>query len=133
MIVVHGLFAEQHEPRVFAARKRKQGPGDEQRLGARGRVDADRAIGSERKAGAKLALRLGRPQRDQNHLRECARFSKAQRGLERNLVERVDARLEPFGRHPRAVGFHPHADVVIDDPLDPHHHRLQLAGSGLPT
>ena len=51
------------------------------------------------------------------------------RRLDRDLVERIDAHLEPFRRHAGAVGLHAHADVVIHDALDADDDRVQASGS----
>ena len=49
----------------------------------------------------------------------------SQGGLDRNLVERIEAHLESFRRHAGAVGFDAHAHVVVNDALDTDHDRLQ--------
>ncbi len=121
MVVVDSLFAEHDEAGLLALHDCVQGARDRQRLEVGRRVDADRAIGAHRQPGAQLLLRCGRADRHEHDAREGARLSEAQGCLERDLVERVDARLEPFRRHAGAVGLHAHADVVVDDALDADH------------
>ena len=87
--------------------------------------DANRAIGAHRQTSTQLLLGFDGPDRHEQDLRERARFLEAQRRLNRDLVERIDAHLEPFRRHAGAVGFHAHADVVVHDALDTDHDCVQ--------
>ena len=100
---------------------------DGQRLELGRSGNTDRAICAHRQSRAQLLLRLGGADRNEQNLGEGAGFLETQGGLDRNLVERIDAHLEPFRRHAGAVGFDAHAHVVVNDALDTDHDRLQEA------
>jgi len=63
----------------------------------RGRgFDEHGAIRAHRERGAQLLLCFGRPDGDREHLDSGPALLQAQRLLERDLIERVDAHLQAF-------------------------------------
>src|ERR1700694_4718405 len=76
------------------------------------------AIRSHRQGGAQLLLAVRRSHRGDNDLLGAAALLDAQRLLERDLIEGVDAHLDPVGDDAAAIGLHPDAHVVIHDALD---------------
>ena len=78
----------------------------------------DRAIGAHRETRAQLLLSIRRTNGHDDHFGRAALLLDAQRLLERDLVERIDAHLDAVGHDARAVGFDANADVVVHDALE---------------
>ena len=129
-VVVDRLFAEENEIRIFLLRQGEKGLRRDQRLDGRVGLHQDRPVGAHGERGAQLLLRVGDADAHRQHLDVADALLDAQRLLERDLVERIDAHLDAVEHDPAAVGLDPHAHVVVDDALDTHHdflHQRSLA------
>ena len=69
-------------------------------------------------ARAQLLLAVGRSDRGDHHFLGAAALLDAQRLLEGDLVEGIDAHLHAVGDDAAAVGLDPDAHVVVHDALD---------------
>ena len=92
----------------------------------------DRAVGPHGERGAQLLLAVRGPDGGDDDLLGEPALLDAQRLLERDLVEGVDAHLHAVGDHAAAVGLDPDAHVVIDDALDADQDALHAISLGSP-
>ena len=77
----------------------------------------DRAVGAHREARAQLLLSIRGTNTHDDHFGRRALLLDAQRLLQRDLIEGIDAHLHTFGHDARAVRFDANADVVVHDAL----------------
>jgi len=133
VVVVDALLAEQHDLRLLALDELQEHARSGERLERRVRLHEDRPIGAHRKAGAQLLLGVGGTDARNDHFRGAAFLFDAQRLLEGDLVEGVDAHLDAIGHDAAAVRFDAHAHVVVDDPFETYedlaHERLRWGSS----
>ena len=83
-------------------------------------------IRAHRQAGAKLLLALVAANRDGDHLACFAPLAHAQRFLQSDLVERVDAHLQTLDGHTAAIRPDAHTDVVVHNALERNHYLAHL-------
>jgi hypothetical protein len=82
------------------------------------RLDLDRAVRAHGEARAQLLLDRVVADRHHHDLLGLPRLADAQRFLERDLIERIDAHLDAVDVDAAAVGQDAHADVVVHHALD---------------
>src|SRR5436190_1810884 len=118
VVIVDRLLAEDHEQRLLALDELQQRPRRNQRLDHAVGLHQHGAIRPHRQRRAQLLLAVRRAHGGDDHLLGAAALLDAQRLLERDLVEGIDAQLDSVGDHTAAIGLDPDAHVVVHDALD---------------
>ena len=118
VVVIDRLLAEDHQQRLLALDELQQRARGDQRLDDAVGLHVQRAVRAHRQRGAQLLLAVGGPDGGDDDFVGAAALLDAQRLLERDLVEGVDAHLHPVGDDAAAVGLDPDAHVVIHHALD---------------
>src|SRR5690606_21757242 len=98
-----------------------------------GRLDEQRAVRAHRERGAKLRLPVEWSDGACDDLVRVAALPNPQGFLERDLVERVQARFHAVGRDTGAVGPHSNGEVVVDDAFDADEELACFTGHPVPA
>ena len=98
-------LAEQHEERLLLLDQLVEDPRHRERRDDCVRLHQHRTVGAHRERRAQLLLGVGRADADREHFICEAALLDAERLLERDLVEGVDAHLDAIGDDAAAVGL----------------------------
>ena len=118
VVVVDGLLAEDYGKGLLTLNQRRNTWATSSGSSARVAADQQRAVGAHRERGAQLLLRVRRSDTGNDHLLGRTALLDAQRLLERDLVEGVDAHLYPIERNAAAVRLDANPRARIDHALD---------------
>jgi hypothetical protein len=104
-VIVDRLLAQDHQPGLLLVGQRFEDPGHRQRLDRFIGLHQNGPVGAHGQRGAQRFARLGRADRDRDHLAGHALFLEAHGFLDGDLVEGVDAHLHIGQVHARSIGL----------------------------